>query len=126
GYQNMPNPYPFNLTTAKDLLVAAGPDVGFSPNNPMTITAIYPSGETFSEEMLTLLASNVNSLNTGLQITVLPASGPQFIGAFFGQTSGIERTLWGPIPPDPNFYIPQFGNGKNGIIATRLGYNDSA
>ena len=126
GYQPMTNPYPFNLTKAKDLLLAAGPTVGFTPDHPMTVTAIYPSGETFSEEMLTLLASNVNSLNTGLQISVFPASGPQFLSAFFGQTSGIERTLWGPIPPDPAFYIPPFGDGNHGIVATRLGYNDSA
>ena len=125
GYKDLPNPYPFNLNKSKALLTAAGADLGFSPSHPITVSALYPGGEGFSEEMLTLLASNVNSLDTGFVISVVPLSGPQFLSAFFGQTAQIARTLWGPVPPDPGFYIPQYGDGNSGILATRLGYNDS-
>ncbi len=126
GYEDgFPTPYPFNLTMAKQLLTAAGPQLGYSPDHPMVVTAIYPSGETGSQDMLTLLASNVNSLNTGFTIAVTPLSNPQYLSGFFSQTLQMGRILWGGDFPDPDSNLQAFANGISGTVAARMGDNNS-
>jgi len=126
GYQQgFPTPYPYNLTIAKQLLTQAGTQLNYNPSNPLIVTAIYPSGETGSENMITLLASAVNSLNTGFTIVVVPESNPQYLSAFFSGTMQIGRILWGGDFPDPDSNLQAFGNGISGTVSSRMGDNDS-
>lgn len=126
GYEaGFPTPYPYNLTIAKQLLTQAGTQLNYSPTNPLLVTAIYPSGETGSENMITLLASAVNSLNTGFTIVVVPESNPQYLSAFFSHTMQIGRILWGGDFPDPDSNLQAFGNGISGTVSSRMGDNNS-
>lgn len=126
GYNSsFTNPYPFNLTEAQQLLVAASSQLGYSPSHPLTVTAQYPTGETGSQDMLTLLASAVNSLNTGFTISVVPLSNPEYLSGYFAGTWQMGRILWGGDFPDPDSNLQSFGNGISGTIASRMGQNNT-
>ena len=126
GYQQgLPSPFPFNLTLAKQYLTTAGTQLGFSPTHPLVVNAIYPAGETGSQNMLTLLASNINSLNTGFTIAVTPESNPQYLSEFFSGTIQMGRILWGGDFPDPDSNLQAFGNGITGVVATHMSNNDT-
>lgn len=121
-----PTPFPYNLNMSQQLLLNASKQLGFSPSNPLTVTAVYPSGETGSENMITLLASAINGLNTGFIIAVTPESNPQYLSQLFSGTLQMGRILWGGDFADPDGNLQAFGNGITGVLPPLLGDNDSA
>jgi peptide/nickel transport system substrate-binding protein len=127
GYKpGFPTPFPYDLNMSKALLENASKELGFSPSNPLTVTAVYPSGETGSENMITLLASAINGLNTGFIIAVTPQSNPQYLSQLFSGTLQMGRILWGGDFADPDGNLQAFGNGITGVLPPLLGANDTA
>ena len=126
GYNASLPYYQFNLTKAKELLLAAGPSVGFSPSNPQTIPIYYISGTQYQEDAVLQLATNVNNLNTGLNLNVQALAA----GTYFTMLRLQQAYAWGlgNSMAYPNGYDMASWEGlySAGGAAHRAAYNDSA
>ena len=117
--------YQYNLSAAKQLLLEAGPSVGFSPSNPKSVTMYYIAGTTYQQDALLQLANAVNSLNTGLTLNVQGLAG----GTFFSNLRTQQAYAWGlgNSMAYPNGYDMMSWEGvySAGGAAHRGNYNDS-
>ncbi|MDG6998734.1 MAG: hypothetical protein JRN15_06440 [Nitrososphaerota archaeon] len=117
--------YQYNLSAAKQLLLEAGPSVGFSPSNPQSVTMYYISGTTYQQDALLQLANAVNSLNTGLTLNVQGLAG----GTFFSYLRTQQAYAWGlgNSMAYPNGYDMMSWEGlySAGGAAHRANYNNS-
>jgi len=124
GYDPNAPTYTYNLTLAKELLLAAGADYGFNASNPLHIPLYYNEGNTAREDGCLLLASAINGLNTGLVIDVSALSWPQFVSAEEKGQLPLFYLGWAPDYVDADDYLTPFCSGTVGIYATTIGYND--
>lgn len=124
GYQAFASPYPFNLTTAKADLVAGCSALGCSPSNPLQIL-IEATNDPTQVAAAGLLASNINSLNAGINVVVSVGSATTAISVFLSRTFSIYVASGSNNPIDP-FISPMgfFGYGPS-FGAIYDGYNDS-
>ncbi|MDG6908115.1 MAG: hypothetical protein JRN20_20285, partial [Nitrososphaerota archaeon] len=117
--------YQYNITAAKQLLLEAGPSVGFSPSNPKTITINYIAGSQYQQDAMLQLASAVNGLNTGLILNVQGLSS----GTFFSDLHTQQSYAWGlgNSMAYPNGYdmMSWEGDYNAGGAAYRANYNNS-
>jgi len=125
GYDPTIPLYTYNLTKAKELLLEAGKDLGFSPENPKQLTIYYNSGNTVREKVALLLASTINSLNVGLSISVIPLAWPQYLGLVRKGMVPMYVLGWAPDYIDPDDYVTPFGHIGLGTIAKRVSYNNT-
>ncbi|MDA4128859.1 MAG: ABC transporter substrate-binding protein [Thaumarchaeota archaeon] len=116
-----------NLDMAKQLLLSAGQDMGFSQSNPLNVTVWYFVGSANGKNATTILASAVNALNTGFVLT--PNSMPA--GAFFTANGNGQLEAWVLGWPgnftDASEHVGPFGDFRRGAgtgIAIRAGYNN--
>ena len=124
GYDPSIPVYEYNLTKAKELLLAAGKDLGFSPDNPKTLTIYYNSGNLAREKGSLLLASAINSLHAGLIIQVVPLDWPAFLAKLRAKALPIFFLGWAPDYIDPDDYVVPFCHGEKGTFPIRIGFND--
>ncbi|MEM3403170.1 MAG: ABC transporter substrate-binding protein [Nitrososphaeria archaeon] len=114
----------YNLTKAKELLLQAGPDLGFSPQNPKTMTLYYNTGNLAREKAALLIASAINSLNVGLVIQVVPLDWPAFLAKQRARALPFFVLGWAPDYVDPDDYLIPFGHGQKGTFPIVIGYNN--
>jgi peptide/nickel transport system substrate-binding protein len=124
GYDPSIPVYEYNLTKAKELLLAAGKDLGFSPDNPKTLTLYYNSGNVVREKACLLLASAINSLHTGLNLQIVPLDWPAFLSLRKKKAMPIFVGNWIPDYMDPDDYLVPFGHGEKGTFTGYIGFND--
>jgi len=125
GYDPSIPLYTYNLTKAKELLIEAGKDLGFSPEHPRSLTIYYNSGNTVREKVALLLASTINSLNVGLSISVIPLAWPQYLSLVRKGRVPMYVLGWAPDYIDPDDYVTPFGHIGLGTIAKRVSYNNT-
>jgi peptide/nickel transport system substrate-binding protein len=113
-----------NLTKAKELLLAAASDNGYSVDNPKTIDVYYNSGNLAREKSALLLASAINNMATGLRISVTPLDWPAFLNKRDHGALPIFIIGWGPDYADPDDYLVPFGHGTKGTFCIAIGYNN--
>ena len=116
GYQPVPYVYPYNLTAAKQNIVAACKQLGCSPSNPLQIP--FVSGNDQPAELAgSLLASSVNSLSAGIVLNYLPLQSGAKISAYLSHQYGIYLYEFGASFSDPvNFF--ELALTKPGNVAT--------
>lgn len=117
--------YQYNLSAAKQLLLEAGPSVGFSPSNPKSVTMYYIAGTTYQQDGLLQLANAVNSLDTGLTLNVQGVAG----STFFHDLHTQQAYAWGlgnsMAYPNGFDMLSWEGEYSAGGAAYRANYNDS-
>jgi peptide/nickel transport system substrate-binding protein len=126
GYQeNFKPSYSYNLTRTKELLIAAGKDLGFSPNNPQTVTIIYKAGFAFEEAVTTTMAANINAMHeTGLNVIIRPTPYRDLISAVITGQAQAFTLGWAADYADPSDLEIGLG-APSGLIASTVGFNDS-
>ncbi|MDG6907150.1 MAG: hypothetical protein JRN20_15355, partial [Nitrososphaerota archaeon] len=114
--QPVPYVYPYNLTAAKQNIVAACKQLGCSPSNPLQIP--FVSGNDQPAELAgSLLASSVNSLSAGIVLNYLPLQSGAKISAYLSHQYGIYLYEFGASFSDPvNFF--ELALTKPGNVAT--------
>ncbi|MDG6994895.1 MAG: hypothetical protein JRN52_03145 [Nitrososphaerota archaeon] len=124
GYQEFSSPYPFNLTMAKEELTKGCQALGCSPSNPLQIL-LQATNDPTQISAAGLLASNIDSLQVGINVVVSVGSATTAISVFLSRTFGIYVASSGNNPIDP-FISPMgfFGYGPS-FGAVYAGYNDS-
>lgn len=125
GYNpNIPY-YTYNLTMAKELLLAAGVDDGFNASNPLTIPLYYNEGNTAREDGCLLLASAINSLDVGLNVQVSSLSWPQYVSAEESGKLPLFFLGWAPDYVDADDYLVPFLSSTRGIYPYSTGWSDT-
>lgn len=122
GYDDSIEGNRVDLDRAKELLIEAGKDLGFSPENPKSIEINYPAGEEESEASFLMLASLINSMDVGLQLNVTPLAYSSFSTALYNGELAMIRVSWVGSLPDPDANLSAFGDGNNGVLARSAGY----
>jgi ABC-type transport system substrate-binding protein len=118
---------PFNTTTAKALLVAAGPSDGFGPNNPQTINIYYNTGSTARQDAAIILASNINSIATatGLFANIVTLPWPQYLAAVEHHHADVWSLGWIVDYVDPDDFLVPFVSGTAGTYAIWSGFDNA-
>ena len=125
GYTSFPSPYPFNLTLAQHYIESACASLGCSKSNPITIP-LYIVNDPAAESAAAILASNINSLQAGVSVNVIPGVYDSFLSAFLGKQEGILLGEFNNFLQDPLVAPLQFlGDNQNGFGAIFTGYNDT-
>jgi peptide/nickel transport system substrate-binding protein len=127
GYDStIPKPK-MDLDKAKALLQEAAKEMGFSPTNPLKVPVYYFSGHTTGKTAMTILASNVNQLNTGF---ILEPNAKPSARFFWESNKGMLPAYalgWPANYPDAHEHLAPFGDFRLGSglgIATRVGYDN--
>ncbi|MDG6923227.1 MAG: hypothetical protein JRN67_08045, partial [Nitrososphaerota archaeon] len=122
GYQNFPSYYPYNLTTAKQNIIAACAQLGCTASNPLQIT-MTSENDQVSELAGSLLASNINSLQAGVVINFEPVATSAFLSSYIAKSYNIIILEYTGEPPDPLTYpLSMIGAGS----AFQTGYSNSS
>jgi ABC-type transport system substrate-binding protein len=98
GYTTFSSYYPYNLTLAKQDIVKACLSLGCSASNPLQITLVGYNDQD-AEAAGALLASNINSLQAGVNVVFEPSPTPTSV--FLSKTWGIFIGELGSSPADP-------------------------
>jgi peptide/nickel transport system substrate-binding protein len=115
----------YNLTKAKALLLEAGKDLGFSPENPKTLTLYYNTGNLAREKASLLIASAINGLNVGLTIQVVPLDWPAFLAKQRARALPFFVVGWAPDYVDPDDYVIPFGHSEKGTFPLTMSYKNA-
>jgi peptide/nickel transport system substrate-binding protein len=133
GYNASIQPTPYDVATAKQLLLDAGknpitPANAFNVSNPRTIEIPYNLGNSGREAAATLLATAVNNLAsaTGLYATVVGLQGTEVLRERRTGQLNIELLGWWVDYVDPDDFLVPFASGTAGFFPTRIGYNNPA
>lgn len=116
--------YSFDLKLAKQLLDAAGKDVGFSPAKPRSMVVIYNAAAPWQGYIATKIASNINQLKVGLDLNVRALSFTEYVNSWRSQLTGYSIHSSFSLTPDPNSWLSAFGTGP-GFWARTSSYDNS-
>ena len=131
GYNQAIQPTPYDLDTAKQLLLNAGanpmtPSNAFSPQNPKSMEFEYIIGYAADEAAATLLATSINSISssTGLSATVVGIAGPQLHALRHEHRLQAFFLAWYVDYVDPDDFLVPFALGKVGYYPPTMGYDN--
>jgi len=131
GYDPSIQPTPYDIATAKSLLIAAGtnpltPNNAFSPQNPKSVEFEYIIGYTADEAAATVLATTINSMSsdTGLSATVVGIAGPQLHALRHQHRLQAFFLAWYVDYPDPDDFLVPYGSATAGYFPPTMAYND--
>ena len=112
GYDpNVKAAYSFNLDNAKKLLLEAGRDLGFGPDNPKDLLIIYNAAAPWQGYIATQAAASINTLNAGLRLDVKPLSFTEYVNSWRSQLTGFSIHSTFSLTADPNSWLNAFGTG---------------
>ena len=115
GYDaNVKSAYSFDLNAAKELLVAAGKDLGFGPNKPRDMLILYNAAAPWQGYIVTQVAANINQLDVGLKLDVKALSFTEYVNSWRSQLTGFSVHSAFSVTADPNSWLSAYG--------TPLGY----
>jgi peptide/nickel transport system substrate-binding protein len=103
--------YAYNLAEAKTLLLAAGKDLGFSPDHPKDMDIIYNAAAPWQGYIATEVAANINGLNVGLKMNVKALSFTEYVNSWRSKLTGFSIHSTFSLTPDPNSWLSAFGTG---------------
>lgn len=103
--------YAYNLAEARTLLVAAGKDLGFSPDHPKDMDIIYNAAAPWQGYIATEVAANLNGLNVGLKMNVKALSFTEYVNSWRSKLTGFSIHSTFSLTPDPNSWLSAFGTG---------------
>jgi ABC-type transport system substrate-binding protein len=131
GYDPTIQPTPYDVATAKQLLLDAGshPTVAanaFSPQNPKSIEIEYILGYSDQESAAVLLANAINSLSstTGLSAEVVGWSNSQFRSLRHNHELQVYGVKWYVDYVDPDDFLVPFASGTSGYYPILMSYNN--
>jgi peptide/nickel transport system substrate-binding protein len=101
--------YSFDLKLAKELLDAAGKDVGFSPAKPQNLVIISNAAAPWQGYIATQLASNINQLDVGLKLDVKALSFTEYVNSWRSQLTSFSIHSTFSLTADPNSWLSMFG-----------------
>ena len=97
GYQNLPNPYPYDPAKARSLLAAAGV-------HNLTLTMVEQSGYPLEQNVATVLQSAWKAVGVHLNVSVVPPS--QFVNEVYNWKDQLYIITDGPQGSiDPGFFF---------------------
>ena len=115
GYDaNVKSAYSFDLNAAKELLVAAGKDLGFGPDKPRDMLILYNAAAPWQGYIVTQVAANINQLDVGLKLDVKALSFTEYVNSWRSQLTGFSVHSAFSLTADPNSWLSAYG--------TPLGY----
>jgi peptide/nickel transport system substrate-binding protein len=124
GYDpNVKTAYSFDLATAKSLLLAAGKDVGFSPDKPKDMVIIYNAAAPWQGYIATQVAANINGLEAGLRLDVKALSFTEYVNSWRSQLTGFSIHSSFSLTADPNSWLSAFGT-EAGFWARTSSYDN--
>jgi ABC-type transport system substrate-binding protein len=131
GYDPTIQPTPYDLATAKQLLLDAGshPTVAanaFSPQNPKSIEINYILGYSDQENSAVILANAINSISstTGLSMEVVGYAGTQLHALRHQHRLQIFALGWYVDYVDPDDFLVPFASGTSGYFTRWMSYNN--
>lgn len=131
GYDSSIQPSPYDLDSAKKLLLDAGanpitPDNAFGPKNSKTVELEYILGYTADESAATILATAINSIasDTGLYASVVGIAGPQLHALRHAGRLQVFFLAWYVDYVDPDDFLVPFASGTAGYYPPTMGYNN--
>jgi ABC-type transport system substrate-binding protein len=131
GYNQAIQPTPYNLDTAKQLLLDAGanpitPGNAFSPQNQKSVEFEYIIGYAADEAAATLLATSINSMSsdTGLSATVVGIAGPQLHALRHQHRLQAFFLAWYVDYVDPDDFLVPFALGNVGYYPPTMSYDN--
>lgn len=116
--------YSFDLKLAKELLEAAGKDVGFSPAKPQSMAVIYNAAAPWQGYIATQVASNINKLDAGLKLDVKALSFTEYVNSWRSQLTGFSIHSTFSLTADPNSWLSMFGTAA-GFWARTSSYDNA-
>jgi len=131
GYNQTIQPTPYDLDTAKQLLLNAGanpmtPGNAFSAQNSKSVEFEYIIGYAADEAAATLLATSINSMSsdTGLSATVVGIAGPQLHALRHEHRLQAFFLAWYVDYVDPDDFLVPFALGNVGYYPPTMGYDN--
>ena len=115
--------YSFDLKLAKELLDAAGKDVGFSPAKPQNMVIISNAAAPWQGYIATQLAANLNKLDVGLKLDVKALSFTEYVNSWRSQLTGFSIHSTFSLTADPNSWLSMFGTAQ-GFWARTSSYDN--
>jgi peptide/nickel transport system substrate-binding protein len=115
--------YSFDLKLAKELLDAAGKDVGFSPAKPQNMVIISNAAAPWQGYIATQLASNINQLDVGLKLDVKALSFTEYVNSWRSQLTSFSIHSTFSLTADPNSWLSMFGTAA-GFWARTSSYDN--
>jgi peptide/nickel transport system substrate-binding protein len=115
--------YSFDLKLAKELLDAAGKDVGFSPAKPQNLVIISNAAAPWQGYIATQLASNINQLDVGLKLDVKALSFTEYVNSWRSQLTSFSIHSTFSLTADPNSWLSAFGTAA-GFWARTSSYDN--
>jgi peptide/nickel transport system substrate-binding protein len=116
--------YSFDLKLAKELLDAAGKDLGFSPGKPRDMALISNATAPWQGYIATQLASNINKLDVGLKLDVKALSFTEYVNSWRSQLTGFSIHSTFSLTADPNSWLSMFGTAA-GFWARTSSYENA-
>jgi len=116
--------YSYNPAEAKQLLLEAGKDLGFSADHPKGMDIIYNAAAPWQGYIATQVAANINGLNIGLQMNVKALSFTEYVNSWRSKLTGFSIHSTFSLTPDPNSWLSAFGTGA-GFWARTSSYDNS-
>jgi peptide/nickel transport system substrate-binding protein len=124
GYDpNLTTGYSFDLAMAKELLLAAGKDVGFGPDKPRDMTIIYNAAAPWQGYIATQVSANINKLEVGLKLDVKALSFTEYVNSWRSQLTGFSIHSSFSLTADPNSWLSAYGTGA-GFWARTSSYDN--
>ena len=112
GYDaNVKTGYSSDLNAAKELLNAAGKDLGFGPGQPRDMLILTNAAAPWQGYIATQVASNINQLDVGLKLDVKALSFPEYVNSWRSQLTGFSIHSSFSLTADPNSWLSAFGTG---------------
>ncbi|MPZ31989.1 MAG: hypothetical protein GEV13_13480 [Rhodospirillales bacterium] len=115
--------YSFDLKLAKELLDAAGKDLGFSPAKPRDMVIISNAAAPWQGYIATQIASNINRLDVGLKLDVKALSFTEYVNSWRSQLTGFSIHSTFSLTADPNSWLSMFGTAA-GFWARTSSYDN--
>ena len=125
GYNSsVPVDYSYNLTNAQGNLTLAAKALGFNATNPQTITLVYAIGDSTGQAVSTLLATNINNMNLGINIVVSPEPIGEFLSNVVARTIPMFVLQYLADYPETTDFLSAFGSATSNV-GFFVGYNDT-
>jgi peptide/nickel transport system substrate-binding protein len=124
GYNSsIPLYYNFNLTDSMGNLTMAAKDLGFSSSKPQTLSMVYVIGDSTGQALTTELATNINNMQLGITINVVPQTESQYVAGIVGGTTPMEAIEFNLDYPDATDYLASFSSSLD--IGLFVSYNNT-
>ena len=131
GYNQAIQPTPYDLDTAKQLLLDASanpmtPDNAFSPKSPKTVEFSYILGYAGDEAAATILSTAINTMapDTGLYASVVGIAGPQLHALRHQHRLQVFLLAWYVDYVDPDDFLVPFALGNVGYYPPTMSYDN--